>query len=337
MAKCSACGKYISAAGAASCTTCTSVYHKGCVAIPDATGVPKDWICPDCKKKIIRKGDNSSTPVKSICGSGSPAKGSDSLAAPTPTEEESEISAMRRELSTSMSEFREFLKEFRSSVLRMEDRMNDFEHRLEAVERRQVEAPPVSDDVAELRRTVEGLKSELNIRDQEILLSDLDIGHLPEEKGVSPLHTVTVLAAKLGVTLEARDIVFAERVGVLTAAPGGGTEARPRRVIVRLARRELRDEVLRAARVRRNITTADVGLAGPSQRIYINERLTATNRRLFQRVREECRKRGWRYSWTKKGRIFARQYDGKQVQYFRSESDIDRVFQAVAVTQDCSN
>lgn len=336
MAKCSACGKYISAAGAASCTTCTSVYHKGCVAIPDATGVPKDWICPDCKKKI-RKGDNSSTPVKGIYGGETPAQISKTLTAPTPPSEESDISAMRRELSTSMTEFRDFLKEFRSTVLRMEERMNDFGHRLEAVERRQVEAPPVGDDVAELRRTIEGLKSELNIRDQEMLLSDLDIGHLPEEKGVSPLHTVTVLAAKLGVTLEARDIVFAERVGVLTVSPGGGTEARPRRVIVRLARRELRDELLRAARVRRNINAADVGLAGPSRRIYINERLTATNRRLFQRVREECRKRGWRYSWTKKGRIFARQDDGKQVQYFRSESDLDRVFQADAVTRDCSS
>ncbi|KOB57427.1 Zinc finger DNA binding protein [Operophtera brumata] len=178
-------------------------------------------------------------------------------------------------------------------------------------------------------RTVAQLKIELNERDQEALQSDLEIGHLPEEKGESVLHAVTVLAAKLGVTLEARDVVYAERVGVTQGAGAEGEVRRERRVVVRLARRHLRDQLLQAARVRRTLTASDAGcataaVAGP--RIFLNERLTRANRQLFHRVREECRKLQWRFSWTKRGRIYARQADGKQAYPIRSEADLLRVF-----------
>lgn len=197
-------------------------------------------------------------------------------------------------------------------------RIDDLEHRLEA-------AGPLHTDtgsgggttvmVAELERTVSELRLQLNERDQEALLSDLEIGQLPEAKGENVVHSVTVLAGRLGVTLEERDIVFAERVG---APPAEGERAR--RVVVRLARRQLRDQLLQAARVRRTVMAESGG------RVFINERLTRSNRLLFHRVREECRRMQWRYSWTRRGRIFARKADGAQVFQLRSLDDITRVF-----------
>ncbi|CAG9795735.1 unnamed protein product [Diatraea saccharalis] len=337
MAKCTACGKFLSPSGATSCTTCTGIFHKACVAIPDTVTVAKGWVCPECTNKRVRKGDNSNTPVKNICEAADGAKVPLAThAAPIPSDAESEIGMMRLEIKACMTELREYMKEFRLSMQNMDERMGAFDHRLSEVERRQAQAPPAADELVELRRTVESLKVELNGRDQDALLSDLDIGHIPEEKGVSPVHTVTVLATKLGVSLEARDVVFAERVGAVEAraAGGGGAAARPRRLVVRLARRDLRDELLRAARVRRNVTTTDIGLEGVPRRIYINERLTGYNRRLFHRVREECRKRQWRYTWTKRGRIFARQDDGKRVHSFRTDTDVDCVFGIDAVLRD---
>lgn len=196
-------------------------------------------------------------------------------------------------------------------------RLDGVEQKLEAVGRRQEEAGPGAgtEVVAELERTVSALKQELNDRDQEALLADLEIGLLPEVTGETVLHSVTVLASRLGVTLEERDVVFAERVG---APPSEG--GRPRRVVVRLARRHLRDELLRAARIRRSIS------AESGQRVFVNERLTRPNRQLFQHVREECRRLQWRYCWTRRGRIFVRRSDGAQAFQLRSHDDLDRVF-----------
>lgn len=210
--------------------------------------------------------------------------------------------------------------------------MDGIEQRLEVVERR--DTGPATVEVADLERTVAQLKLELNDRDQEALLSDIEIGHLPEEKGENVLHAVTVLAAKLGLVLEERDVVFAERVGVTQGAGVGSEPPRERRVVVRLARRQLRDQLLQAARVRRTMTTTDAGRAvttAAGSRIFLNERLTRANRQLFHHVRGECRRLQWRYSWTKRGRIYARQDDGKQVYPIRSEADVKRVFGSVSV------
>ncbi|XP_063838172.1 uncharacterized protein LOC135087303 [Ostrinia nubilalis] len=199
------------------------------------------------------------------------------------------------------------------------ERLDEVEKRLEAVGRVQTEAGTGAGSgvVAALERTVAELKLELNDRDQDALLADLEIGGLPDEKGGNVFHDVAVLAGRLGVTLEERDVVFAERVGAPPAETGG---ARPRRVVVRLARRQLRDDLLRAARVRRGSTGEGGG------RVYINERLTRSNRQLFYRVREECRKQQWRYSWTRRGRVFVRKSDGSQVFHLRSLDDFARVF-----------
>lgn len=252
------------------------------------------------------------------------------LATPPPA---LEVQELRRELAeciTEMKEFRREMADFRISVAGITARMDGFEQRLEVVELKCAES--AVEKVAELECCVTRLKQELCDRDQEALLSDLEIGHLPEEKGENVLHAVTVLAAKLGVVLDQRDVVFAERVGVAQLAEAAGQAPRPRRVVVRLVRRHLRDELLQAARVRRSLTAADAGrtasTGAPMARIFLNERLTRENRHLFYRVREECRRLQWRFSWTKRGRVYARQGDGKPAYPIRSEADVERVFGA---------
>lgn len=201
--------------------TCPYIFHKACVAIPDSTPISKDWSCPECKKRL-RKGDNSSicdtSPVQDDLARGA------TLAPPHVTSPagDSDVKEMRRELAECMSKLREFRKEFRLSMSSMGSRMDGFEQGLQVVEERNdVAAAHSSAEIIELQQTVVQLKQELNERDQEALLSDLDIGHLPEEKGENTAHVVTLLAAKLGITLEQRDIVFAERVGATEANTGG--------------------------------------------------------------------------------------------------------------------
>ncbi|KAL4719374.1 hypothetical protein ACJJTC_005009 [Scirpophaga incertulas] len=297
MVNCAACGRFLSTIGAAVCTSCPMMYHKACVACPDKAQLCKGWICPNCKRGV-RKGDNTLTPVKSVCEDIVVDSVSVETAGTPPRKEvESEGNS-----DTALGSKLPGVADFRQSSWR--------------AWRRYREGTSVS--MANLERTVAELKTELNDRDQEGLLADLDISCLPEEKNENTLQAVTVLAGRLGVTLDERDVVFAERVG--TTPVSGDAGVRPRRVVVRLARRRMRDELLRAARVRR--TVAATGGA----RVYINERLTRPNRLLFHHVREECRRLQWRYFWTKRGRVYARQGDGKPAFPFRSAADLERVF-----------
>ncbi|KAM3958566.1 uncharacterized protein ACR2FA_007405 [Aphomia sociella] len=239
---------------------------------------------------------------------------------------------MRDEMRTTRVQLEiisETLSTLSSRVLTCEGRIDRIEERVTALESRSKSHTSCSTDVS-LLATVSELRMELNDRDQEMLLNDIEISCIPEEKGERLSHIVSTLANKLGVSLADRDVVSAVRVGrVLSEA----SERRPRPVVVRLARRAVRDQLLQAARVRRGATTEGVGLPGSPRPFYINERLTKPNRQLFRRARDLGNRLKWRFVWTKDGRIFARQYHSKDAPRFRlkSDEDLSRVFGADAV------
>ncbi|CAG9790321.1 unnamed protein product [Diatraea saccharalis] len=263
MPNCGACGRFLSPVGAATCGDCLIKYHRVCANISEKAQISKDWVCSNCKKDS-RRGDNRQTPVKRSSGTEisavssrglSPSShrvlASDSRQFGEDVGDHTDVGGLReffREFKEGMEEIRDFRREMaklRESFTAYTERLDGLERRLEAVEKRRDGGD--SARVAELKSAVSGLKQELNDREQEMLLSDLEIGHLPEERGTSVFQAVAVLAGRLGVTLEERDVVFAERVGPTPAEK----EGRPRRMVVRLARRQLRDDLLQAARVRR--------------------------------------------------------------------------------------
>ncbi|CAK1599912.1 unnamed protein product [Parnassius mnemosyne] len=184
----------------------------------------------------------------------------------------------------------------------------------------------------DLRNTITQLQVNLNERDQQALLNDLEISGIPENSNESVPHIVVAVAAKLGTQLEESDIVSASRVGNSQRFSDLNTQAlgrppRHRHIVVRLCRRVIRDELLRNARVRRGATTADLGLPSHEPRpFYLNERLTSTNRQLFGKARDIGRGLNWKYIWTKEGRIFARQSDSSKIHQLRSIADIERIF-----------
>ncbi|XP_026313558.1 uncharacterized protein LOC113225457 [Hyposmocoma kahamanoa] len=179
-----------------------------------------------------------------------------------------------------------------------------------------------------LQQSIAKLQYELNEKEQEAIINDIEIGGVPEYHNESAAHLITTIAAKIGVNLDTRDIVSATREGLVRPTRVGDSRG-PRRVIVRLSRRAVRDELLRAARSRRNTDTTGLGLPShDTKKVYINERLTKTNRILFAKARAARVAMNWRFVWTREGRIFARKSDSADspTHRVRCEEDIDRIF-----------
>ncbi|KAI8431347.1 hypothetical protein MSG28_013712 [Choristoneura fumiferana] len=335
--KCAGCGKFTTnhLTDGAKCKKCSSVYHRVCVNLGLDARVSSAWVCPACKVQVPRS-DNTDTPVK---GSEQEGAGVDE---PSPVQDLTreirmfrlDVAAMREE----MAGLRRDIAEMRSSIGGFQARFEAVEERISRLEARTEEraADGAGDHLA---NTVAELKAELNDRDQDLLLGDLEISGIPEAASENGLHLVGLVARKLGVALDERDIVFAERVGAprrsLDVAEGGGAAGdasvgaerlRPRPLVVRLARRAPRADLLRAARVRRGADTADFGLPGSPTRFYVNERLTRLNRSLFYSARQECRRLDWRYPWTTAGRVYVRRDRDGPAQRIRSSEDIAQVF-----------
>ncbi|KAI8428569.1 hypothetical protein MSG28_007324 [Choristoneura fumiferana] len=246
-----------------------------------------------------------------------------------------EFAAMRAEIASihkEVSEMRVTLGSFTARIDAVEDRVAHLEERL-------IDGT-VDACRKELQENIAQLKSELNDRDQDLLINDLEISGILEAPGENRSHLVCLVAQKLGVILGEHDIVFADRVGAPHRPVGEADvdrrlgednanavgDVRPRPLVVRLARRAPREELLRAARVRRGADSTGFGLPGPTRRFYVNERLTRHNRRLFYLVRQECSRLNWRSPWTHSGRVFVRCSKESPPKRVRSEADFQLVF-----------
>lgn len=187
-----------------------------------------------------------------------------------------------------------------------------------------------------VEETILALQRELNERDQELILNDVLLTGIPEEKAESLPHIIKLVATKLAVDMQDSDIVNIERIGPARrnlVEPVGvsdfsadQTAQRPRVIAVRLARRSTRDALLRASRVRRVLTTTDIEMPGRQRRIYLNERLTRNNYQLFHRTREVGRKSLWRYIWTRDGKIFVKREDGTLTFRVYNDNDLKKIF-----------
>ncbi|KAH9631270.1 hypothetical protein HF086_003706 [Spodoptera exigua] len=249
MIKCGGCGKFISPADAARCTKCNEHYHRVCVALTGRGALPSFWQCPECKKNV-RRDNKSETPVRnsqadvqsvtaplisaetpvlrSAISDESAEEGPDiGMSEPAGCVQESgvamenkphdqqmdvasQLQAIMEELRSLRTEVLELRKEVRSSGDACNVRMDTIEARLQVLEERHAGVPA---DATVVDGVVEQLRRELNERDQELMANDLMIANLPESQAENPVHVVKVIATKLGVQLDDRDIVCAERVG----------------------------------------------------------------------------------------------------------------------------
>ncbi|CAG9784060.1 unnamed protein product [Diatraea saccharalis] len=349
MTKCAACGRYLSQSDSVACTKCSLRYHQLCAGKFKNGKVPKLWSCPECQKNVPRD-YNMDTPVRPAL----PCRLSEdennmsigeqephNSTATDSTEEFKialEIRLFREELHTLHSEIKNIRQDMCELLSKNDARIEWLESRMEAVEK----PMECKDRKGErLESLIAELRLEINDKEQELLANDIEITNLPENNNENPHNIVKLIAVKLGVQIDDRDVVSAERVGSLryvrstnrtgegTLKGGGDTHddvGRPRPLVIRLARRTLRDELLHSMRVRRGVNTADFGLHSEPRAFYINERLTKYNRHLLRKVRDERKRLSWKYVWTKRGRIYVRQDEGKQSFLIRTDKEMTKVF-----------
>ncbi|KAJ2944161.1 hypothetical protein O0L34_g18132 [Tuta absoluta] len=229
-------------------------------------------------------------------------------------------------INTQVQSLREAITNLTDVVKAQSIRMEQLEARVLALENKPTTDEQHVCDVKTLENTISHLQAELCDRDQALLINDLEISGCPESTNENCTHLAIAIAKKIGVELDERDIVSAERAGPPRAPAPGGAPARPRPLAVRLARRAPRDDVLHAARVRRGLDTSGLHLPGPATPLYVNERMTKRNRQLFQTARKLAVELKFKFVWTHDGKVFVRQEQGAPRHRLRSEEDLIRVF-----------
>lgn len=170
----------------------------------------------------------------------------------------------------------------------------------------------------QLQRDFNSMKLQLGDMEQINRQCNVEIHNVPETKNENVLNIAANLASALSVPIPPEQIRSAHRVA-------SGVPGRPRNIVLQLATRRLRDDVVAAARVRRGLSSQSLQLPAPAQQIYVNEHLTLANKMLYAKVRDAKKQKGYDYVWIRSGKIYARKHSGDKFLVIRCEGDIAKM------------
>ncbi|KAJ8707722.1 hypothetical protein PYW07_011399 [Mythimna separata] len=194
----------------------------------------------------------------------------------TSTENEPSVADLFSEIRLLRQDVKDVKSQLSTVSSTLTEKIEEYEKRLEEKDR---DIKHLSDSVAELQYYRE-TQEQLQMR------NEIEIIGLPEQPSENLTHMILVTSKKLGVELQENDIDQVQRVGAkCTNSPSKPPTSRP--VVVKLLRGAKRDELLSAAKSRRNLTSSDI-VRGTSATVYLNERLSQANRKLFGEARKRA-------------------------------------------------
>lgn len=169
-------------------------------------------------------------------------------------------------------------------------------------------------DNQKLRESVNECHYKLSLSEQRAKENNVEIQCLPEHNGENLLKTVMQLGSVVSCQIRESDVVNCTRVGKVNR-----DSQRPRSVVVRLQSRYMRDKLLAACMKHNKANQLDklnsslLGIAGSRQAVYVVEHLSAYNRALQAKARAVKKEKGYRYLWTREGRVLLRKDESSPV------------------------
>ncbi|XP_028173322.1 uncharacterized protein LOC114362227 [Ostrinia furnacalis] len=239
---------------------------------------------------------------------------------PSPNTDMTSLLAELRQLRNELSEVKQQNLDIKKEMSSISDTLHQtLKEHSKQMERAKLE-------IADLKTTVVILQQQIASQEQESMKNHLEIVGLAERDNENLYHIVMTASHKIGVDLTESDIDEVVRVGArsrqTTKRSSQNNSLRPRPIVVKLTRKKKRDDVMNAAKTRRNVTSEGL-VDGEPTRIFFNERLSKENRNLFREARTRASEHGFRYCWTRNGYIFVRKADNKPAIRISTHKDLE--------------
>lgn len=186
----------------------------------------------------------------------------------------------------------------------------------QSVEELEAENKRLKEENCALMSKNAALEKRINDMEQYSRKNNIEIKGIPFTKGEDCLAIVQTIGDKIGCLLTRSDVDIVHRVP---------SASNTKHLIARFCSRDKKAEFVSKARKAR-LQTKDIGFhALESHPVYVNEHLTAENKKLFAMALNRKKEMKWQYLWTDDCRIKARKTDDSRVYVIRDERDL-RVF-----------
>lgn len=315
-----ACGKLIQANHhCIKCERCSKMYHKKCSGIAD--NVWKQFLagdmlfnCSACKSKhrtsVITPSSPKATPkTKSSSANGDDTDGEVSL---------DEVRSGLSEFRTSLATMRDINSEVSTSLTHLHDTVTLIENKLATFEKR---LKIVDEIQAENTR----LRNQLLLLDKRVtVLESSKAASKTNKNGNEPQMAVTIGGVDCDANENVSDVVSKVFAALELDAPT--TESRKISakngksfILVPVKSRQFLEDTIRASRTKR-LSAGSLGLSGSG--IFVNERLSQQCYQLLCEAKK-LKDHGFKFIWSRYGKVFARKVEGGTISHLRTKSDVD--------------
>lgn len=228
----------------------------------------------------------------------------------TSLEIKQDINALRVEHSS----FKSQISQFENSLQFHTNEVDDLKKQVTDIATRTSSLHSMDNKIFSLEHKIESLE-------QQARLNNIEICNLPEKRDEDLSGLIQSIGAVIKCPIPRQDVLAIHRV------PHARTQEsnRPKNVIVKLASRDLRNNVLSAYRLTKNVSSNQIGISGTSHKIYINEHLTLYNKNLFRETREMASKYNVKYVWIKNATILLKATDTSKTFAVRCQNDISKI------------
>lgn len=291
------------------CTSgCKKTFHLKC-AQPKTRGARKDWICESCK------------PDKSVASNASNA--SETITSVTKEFFVKTLEAFKAEMVSELKQYGAENTELRASVQFLSDAVdksnNLMENMMKEIKKAQEDNVLLRKENAELRGTLNRLEVRVRNMEQHSRKQNIEINGLPETENEDLSLLLSDVAKSIGVEMKTERVVAAHRV------PSFNKKRTPP-VIVRFSTYEERDAWITRFKEVRPLTANQVNASlDKSAKVFINEHLSPENKLLLSKAKEVARNKGYKYVWSRDGKIFIRKEAGERCRKIELYSDIDKL------------
>lgn len=234
----------------------------------------------------------------------------------------------KEQLRKEMIEFKSQIEQqLKTELTEMKDSLDflnkQYEETKEQNERLEKENKALKKENDALKTEYRNAKKQLDDHESRILTSEqysrnrnLEIKGIKEEKNENLTSILSHIGTALNEPVTANDIEVCHRVQTRNenASPN---------IIVQFKHRAKRDSLLQKARKVR-LSTTDIGWPEENP-IYVNEHLCPTLKKLMFKTTERKKACGWKFAWTRDGKIFARKEEQSTVIHIRNERDLEKI------------
>lgn len=217
--------------------------------------------------------------------------------------EQSEVVSRCAKLSEEVSD----LKESNQFV---SDQYNDLKQRVDNI--------PLQTGT-QCEQTVLNLEAKIDLLEQQARQCNIEISNMPERRNENLLVLLEGLGKQIGYNIRSEDVVSIHRV------PHAAQNNKPKNIVAKFTTRILRDNIISAYRLKKGLSSEQLGISGTSHKIFVNEHLTLRNKQLFRQARETANIEGYKFVWTKHSTILVRETENSTVLAIRTVKDIDKI------------